>query len=105
MNIAKFLILLISKIIGERQLFYFFNSSLLHWPKGSRSRLYDGVGLQGLTHRSSFLFLSYHEQVNPPTCIRKSKRNTFDESVMFLYWSFLVVLPGFTSFLDRLRSF
>ena len=73
-----------SKIIGERLLFYFFNGSLLHWPKGSRSRLYDGVGLQGLTHRSSFLFLSWHEQVNPPTCVRKSKRNTFDESVVFI---------------------
>ena len=58
-NIAKFLILLISKIIGERLLFDFFNESLLHQPKGSR--LYDGVGLQGLTHRSSFLLLSWDE--------------------------------------------
>ena len=60
-NIAKFLILLISKIIGERLLFDFFNGSLLHRPKGSKSRLYDGVGLDGLTHRSSFLLLSWHE--------------------------------------------
>ena len=60
-NIAKCLILLISKIIGERLLFGFFNGSLLHRPKGSRSRLYDGVGLQGLTHRSSFLLLSWDE--------------------------------------------
>ena len=61
MNIAKFLILLIMKIVCERLLFDFFNGSLLHWPKGSRSRLYDGVGRQGLTHRSSFLLLSWHE--------------------------------------------
>ena len=60
-NIAKCLILLISKIIGERLRFGFFNGSLLHRPKGWRSRLYDGVGLQGLTHRSSFLLLSWDE--------------------------------------------
>ena len=42
-NIAKFLILLTSEIICGRQLFDFFNGSLLHRPKGSRARLYDGV--------------------------------------------------------------
>ena len=65
-NIAKFLILLISKNICERLLFDFFNGSLLHGPKGSRSRLYDGVRLQGLRHRSSFLFLSWHEPSPSP---------------------------------------
>ena len=50
-NIAKFLILLISKIICE----------LLHRPKGSMSKLYDGVRLQGLTHRSSLSYLNRHE--------------------------------------------
>ena len=60
-NIAKCLILLISQIIGERLLFGFFHGSLLHRPKGSRSRLYDGAGLQGLTDRSSFLLLSWDE--------------------------------------------
>ena len=44
----------------------FFNGSLLHQPKGSRSRLYDNVRLQGLTHRSSFLFLSLHEPSPSP---------------------------------------
>ena len=39
----------------------FFNGLLLHETKGSRSGLYDGVRLQGLSHRSSFLFLSCHE--------------------------------------------
>ena len=34
-------------------------------PKGSRSRLYDGVRLQGLSHRSSFLFLSRHLSSQP----------------------------------------
>ena len=56
-NIAKFLILLISKIFGERLLFDFFSGFLLHRPKGSRSRLYDGVRLQNLIHRSSFFVI------------------------------------------------
>ena len=92
-NIAKFLILLILEIICERLLFDFFNGSLLHRPKGLRSRLYDGVRLQGLTHRSSFLFLSWYEQNPSP---RPAFENTFDESIKFLYWLFLVVvLDGF----------
>ena len=33
-----------------------------------------------------------------PTCVRKRKTNTFDESIKFLYWLFLVVLDGFRSF-------
>ena len=41
-SIAKFLIKIVCK---ER-------------PKGSRSRLHEGVRLQDLIHRSSFLFLS-----------------------------------------------
>ena len=57
-NITKFLLLLISENICERLLFDFFNGSLLHGPKGSRSRLHDNVRLQGLSQRSSFLFLS-----------------------------------------------
>ena len=65
-NIAKILKLLISKIIFERLFFYFFNGSLLHQPKGSRSRLYHGVRLQGLIHRSSFLLLSGHERSPSP---------------------------------------
>ena len=47
-----------------------------------------------------------------PTCISKPKINTFDESIKFLRWLFLVVLDriqvdldGFKSFLDRFRSF
>ena len=55
-NIAKFLILPILKNICKRLLFNFFNGSLLHGPKGLRSRLYDGVRLQGPSHRSSFCF-------------------------------------------------
>ena len=60
-NIASFLMLLISVNICERLLFDFFDGSLLHGSKCSRSRLYDGVKLQCLSHRSSFLFLSCHE--------------------------------------------
>ena len=59
-NIAKFLRLLISKNIWDRLLFDCFNGSLLHGPKGSSSKLYDGVRLQGPSHRSSSLFLSRH---------------------------------------------
>ena len=55
-NIAKFLILFILKNICKRLLFNFFNGSLLFGPKGLRSRLYDGVRLQGLSDRSSFCF-------------------------------------------------
>ena len=60
-NIAKILILLNSKNNCERLLFDFFNGSLLHQSKGSRFRLYDGVRVQGPTHRSRFLFLSWYE--------------------------------------------
>ena len=40
-----------------------------------------------------------------PTCIRKPKTNTFDKSIKFLHWLFLVVLDGLRSFFDRFRSF
>ena len=43
-----------------------------------------------------------------PTCIRKLKTNTFDKSIKFLQWLFLVVLNGFRSFqmlLGHFRSF
>ena len=46
----------ILKNICKRLLFNFFNGSLLHGPKGLRSRFYNGVRLQGLSHRSSFCF-------------------------------------------------
>ena len=98
-NIAEFLILAISKNICKRLFFNFFNGSLLHGPKGLRSRLYDGVRLQGPSHRSSFCFKSASlvlKQV--PTCIQESKTNTFDKSIKFLHWLFLVILDGFRSF-------
>ena len=101
-NVAKCLILLISKNICERLLFEFFNGSLLHGPEGSRSRLHDGVRLQNLSHRASFL--AWSESILW-TCFRKFKTNAFDESIKFLYWLFLVVLDGFRSSLDRFRSF
>ena len=55
-NIAKFLILPVLKNICKRLLYNFFNGSLLHGPKDLRPRLYDGVGLQGPSHGSSFCF-------------------------------------------------
>ena len=77
-NIADFLILAISKNICKRLFFNFFNGSLLHGPKVLRSRLYDGVRLQGPSHRSRSLVL---KQV--PTCIQDTKTNTFDKSNTF----------------------
>ena len=50
-----------SKSICKQLLFDSFHSTeLLHGPKGSRSKLYDGIMLQGPSHRSTFLFLSRH---------------------------------------------
>ena len=34
------------------------------------------------------------------TCIQKPKKNTFDKSIKFLHWLFLVVLDDFRSLLD-----
>ena len=108
-NITKFLILLIMRIICERLLFDFFNGSLLHRPKCSRSRLYDGVGLQGLTHRSSFLFLSWHEPSPSPRPVFESLRGIplMNQLCFYIgyFWSYYLVLPRFRSFLDHLRSF
>ena len=59
-NISKFLRLPILKNIFEWLIFYCFNGSVLHGPKGSRFRLYEDVKFQGLSHRSNFLFLSRH---------------------------------------------
>ena len=55
-NIANCLILPILENICKRVLCNFFNGSLLHGPKDSSSRLYDGVRLQGPSHRSSSCF-------------------------------------------------
>ena len=104
-NIAKFLIILIPKNICERLLFDFFNDSLFRWPKVSRPRLCDGVRLQGLTHRSSFLFLSRHEpDPSPRLASENLRRIAFDGSIKLLYWLFLVVLDGFSSFQVVFRS-
>ena len=99
-NLVKSLRLLVSKNICERLLFDCFNGSLLHGPKGSRSRLHDRVWLQGLSHRSSFfVFKSGSLVLNQVlTCVLKCKTITFDESIKFLHWLFLVVLDGFRSF-------
>ena len=60
MNIAKILRLNYFEIHLGTAAFACFNGLLLHGPKGSRSKLYDDVRLQGPSHRSSFLFLSRH---------------------------------------------
>ena len=77
----------------EKQLlFYFFNDSLLHGPKGLRSRLYHSIRLQGPSHRSSFCFKSGSlvlEQVS--TCIRKPKKIPLISQLSFdidCFWSY-----------------
>ena len=91
-NIANFLILLISKNNCKRLLFYFFNGSLLHRPKGSRFRLYGGVRLQGLTHRSNFLFLSWYEpSPSPRPAFENLRRIPLMNQLSFYigyFWSF-----------------
>ena len=32
------------------------------------------------------------------TCVQKTKKNTFDESIKFLEWLYLVILDDFRSF-------
>ena len=91
-NIEKFLILLISKSICERLLFDFFNDLLLHEPKGSRSRMYDSVRLHGLSHRTSFLFSSWHEP-RPPLgpAFKNLRRMPLMSQLSFYigyFWSF-----------------
>ena len=64
------------KNICKRQLFSFFNGSLLHGAKGLRSTLYDGVRLQGPSHSSSFFFKSASLVLKEiPNHIRKPKTN------------------------------
>ena len=81
-----------SKNICEWLLFDFFNVSLLHGPKGSRSRLYDGVRLQGLRHRSSFLFLSWHQpSPSPQPAFENLRRIPLMSQLSFYigyFWSF-----------------
>ena len=105
----------ILKNICKGLFFNFFNGSLLHGPKGLRSRLYQSVRLQGLSHRSSFVFKSAPlilKQV--PICIRKLKTNTFDKSIKFWHWLQIVsgcfrclwvILGHFQIALGRFRSF
>ena len=91
-NIAKFLIPLNSKNNCEQLLFDFFNGSLLHWPKGSSCRLYDGVRLQGPTHASRFLFLSWYElSPSPRTAFENLRRIPLMNQLSFhigYFWSF-----------------
>ena len=75
-----------------------FNSSLPHEPKVSRSRLYDGLKLQGLQvfSGSSGRHLTSWTEFRP--AFEKSKTNIFDESMKILDWLFLVGFDGFMSF-------
>ena len=81
--------------ISKRLLFDCFNDSLLHGLKGSRSRLYDGIMLQGLDCMShinlpeAYIFL---KQV--PTCVRIFKTNTFDESIKCLYFLYFKTIEN-----------
>ena len=57
---AKFLRLPVSKKICDKLLFDCFIGSLWHGPKVLRSKLYDGIRLQGPSYKSCFLFLIQH---------------------------------------------
>ena len=107
-NIAKFLILLSSKNNCKRLLFDFFNGSLLHRPKGSRFRLYDSVRLQGPTHRSSFLFLSWYEpSPSSRPAFENLRRIPLMNQLSFYigcFWSFQMVLGRFISFLSLVST-
>ena len=91
-NTAKFLVLLNSKSNCQRLLFDFFYGSLLHRPKGSRCRLYDGVSLQGPTHGSRFLFLSWYEpSLSTRPAFENLKRIPLINQLSFYigyFWSF-----------------
>ena len=119
-NIVEFLILPVLKNICKPLLFNFLDGSLLHEPKGLRPKLYDGLRLQGPSHKSNFLFKLLYVVLNQvPTCIRKlwtnkqNKSNTlvvFDglTSIQVIVTSFQVVLGRFRSFqiaLGRFSSF
>ena len=55
------------------------------------------------------VFLSVSSVLNrAPTCVKKPRANTFDESIKFIHWLFLVILDGFMSLyivLYRFSSF
>ena len=97
---SLFLILPILKNILKRLLFNFCNGWLLYRPKLLRSRFYAGFRLQGSTYRSKFFVFKSASLVLKrfPTCIQKPKTYTFDKSIKFLHWLFLVILDGFRSF-------
>ena len=87
-SIAKFLMLL----------FDFFDGSLLHSSKSSRCRWYEGVKLQGLSHRSSFLFLSCREPSPIPRHAFENLRRislisklSFHTGYFWFYYLFLVL--------------
>ena len=90
LNIAKFLRLPILENICEGLLFYCFNGSLLHGPKGSRSSFDDSVRLQGSSHGSSFLFLSrylsYGTESQSAFENLRLRSSTFDEFFRLLYF-------------------
>ena len=105
MNIAKFLRWPILKNICERLFLDCFNSSLLHRPKVSRSRLCEGP-----SHRSSFLFLSRHfSSWTESRPALESLRGIPLISQMSFYigyfWLFQMVSGRSGLFLNRFRSF
>ena len=76
----------ILKNICERLLPDYFYGSLIHRPNGLRSIFYDSVRLQGPSPWPSYLFIYlfiYFALVlnRVPIRVRKSKTNTFDESI------------------------
>ena len=85
-DIAKFLGLPILKNICVRLLPDYFNGSLTHRPNDLRSIFFYSLRLQGPSPWPSYIllfFFFYFTLVlnRDPTRVRKSKTNTFDESI------------------------
>ena len=108
----RFLRLLILKNICEWLLFDFFNSPLLHGCKGLRFRLYDSIRLQGLSHRSSFLLLSWHlsSWAESQHAFKNVIWAPLVSQILIsfcngYFWSLQIILGCVLSFLDCFRSF
>ena len=90
----------LKKLLWDEVFLDRFNGLLIYETKGSRSRLYDGIRSQTLSHRSRFFVFKLASFVLSRilTYIGKFKTITVDESIKFLHGLILVVLDGFRLF-------
>ena len=108
-NIAKFLILPILETFANScfLIFSMVQSYIDLKIKGLNCMTTSGFRVR--VARLVFVFkLASLTLKQVPTCIRKPKTKTFDNSIKYLHWLFLVVLDSFRSFsmvLGRFRLF